>query len=1024
MKSGTLAARLCRSAAIGALLAATSYHAYAQQTPSTQTVDTVQPAEPQDEQTGDRVVITGSRLANQFSSSAPMDIVTAEEAESQGITDVASLLRSTTVAAGSPQITAITSTAFVQNGGIGSESISLRGLGANRTLVLLDGRRAGPAGTRGAVGAFDLNVIPLSAIERVEILKDGASSIYGSDAVAGVVNIITKKGDGADIDIFGSAPLDGGGEQFRINGSWGETFGENLRVRVTADYFKQEALRRGDRDFFSCSQPYVFRADGSRADLVDPRTGSYICSGDLPWGQIWYYDYEEPGAITRPWQARPQFIQYNYGNKLQQYLPGFGPTTNPATFGANWFPVGYGELNRPTATPDPFYQPSARISEALIDYKHPYQDLVSLSPEVERMTIMGSGEYDINDGMKLYGEALLNRRTTRSYGYRQFWTYQYVAEDGAGGFVGDQQAIAAGFTGVNIGLSPLSITDHANDTITVDYMRFVGGARGDLPFNTWTWDVSAQFSRSDGDYKSDIVWDDAISAEEFRNDLCAGEVTVYRGAPCVDIPWYDPNFLNGVFTPQQEAFLFGTVTGNTVYEQTSLEGYVTGDLFQLPAGPIGVVFGALYQEDSIDDVPAQEVQDGQAWGSSSAQITRGEDTTTAVYTEVGVPLFKGLPFVEELTLTASGRYNDVDSYGAESTYKVGLNWAVTPTFRVRASQGTSFRSPALFELFLQAQTAFVGQRVIDPCINWGANLASGGISQRIADNCAADGIPNNHNGSGDDATTITSGGFGTLDAETSTSKSFGFIWSPEFIDLSVSIDYFDIEVENEVTLLGATNIMFGCYDSLNFASEPLCNLFTRSPGGSATQFLVEEVTDNYLNISTQQNRGIDLDAIYKHKFGFGELTLRGQAAYQLEDEVKLLPSSDPLDNNGLIGDPEWVGNFDATLETGPFEFFYSARYVGETSNAERFGTQPQTYQLQPVRYVLGTDSFVYHNISVAVEPDEGLTVRLGVSNVLDEKPPFVTELSGEFNSTIGNVPVVSNYDFFGRTVFLNVAKTF
>ena len=196
------------------------------------------------------------------------------------------------------------------------------------------------------------------------------------------------------------------------------------------------------------------------------------------------------------------------------------------------------------------------------------------------------------------------------------------------------------------------------------------------------------------------------------------------------------------------------------------------------------MFGALYQEDSINDVPAQEVQDGQAWGSSQRQITTGEDTTTAIYTEVGVPLLKGLPLVEELTFTASGRYNDVDSYGSESTYKAGLNWAVTPTFRVRASQGTSFRSPALFELFLQAQTAFVGQRVIDPCLNWAANLASGGISQRIADNCAADGIPNNHNGSGDDATTITSGGFGSLAAETSTSKSFGVIWTPNFIDLS------------------------------------------------------------------------------------------------------------------------------------------------------------------------------------------------------------------------------------------------
>ncbi|HEY7798489.1 MAG TPA: TonB-dependent receptor plug domain-containing protein, partial [Hyphomonadaceae bacterium] len=422
MKFGSLAARLSRSAAAGALVSVIGAPALAQQNPA-QTVETTQPTTTAPaEESSDRVVVTGSRLANQFSSAAPMDVIVAEEAAAQGISDVASLLRSTTVAAGSPQITAVTSTAFVQDGGVGAETISLRGLGANRTLVLLDGRRAGPAGTRGSVGAFDFNVLPLSAIERVEILKEGASSIYGSDAIAGVINIITKTGDGADFDMFYSAPLAGGGDQFRINGSWGETFNNNLQVRVTADYFNQKELARGDRDFFACGAPYVFRADGSRADLVDPRTGDYTCSSDLPWGHIWYYDYNEPGAITRPWQARPQLIQYNYGNNLQNWLPGFGPTTNPATFPPGWFPVGYGELNGPTATPDPFYGASARLSEALINFHHPFQDQESLSPEIERMTLMGKMEFDFNDSAQLYAEALLNRRMTKVNSYRQLWT--------------------------------------------------------------------------------------------------------------------------------------------------------------------------------------------------------------------------------------------------------------------------------------------------------------------------------------------------------------------------------------------------------------------------------------------------------------------------------------------------------------------------------------------------------------------------------------------------------------------------
>ena len=184
------------------------------------------------------------------------------------------------------------------------------------------------------------------------------------------------------------------------------------------------------------------------------------------------------------------------------------------------------------------------------------------------------------------------------------------------------------------------------------------------------------------------------------------------------------------------------------------------------------------------------------------------------------------------------------------------------------------------------------------------------------------------------------------------------------------------------------------------------------------------MTDNYLNISTQQNRGIDIDAIYKHEFSSGNLTLRGQAAYQLEDEVKLLPTSDPLDGNGRSA----IRNGSVT------SMRRSKRARSSSSTAPAMSARRPTPIISVanrrptssshVRYVLGTDAFVYHNVSVAVEPDEGLSVRFGVSNVLDEEPPFVTELSGEFNSTIGNVPVVSNYDFFGRTVFLNVTKTF
>ncbi len=172
----------------------------------------------------EEIVVTGSRIRRDtFSSAAPMEMVLTEAAPARGITDLATLLQTTTVAMGSPQVTsAISATGDPSNGGLGTNTLSLRGLGANRTLVLLNGRRAGPSGVRGSVSSFDLNAIPLAAIERVEVLKDGASSIYGSDAVAGVVNIITKKTDGASFDAFVTAPEQSGGEQLRLSGSWGK----------------------------------------------------------------------------------------------------------------------------------------------------------------------------------------------------------------------------------------------------------------------------------------------------------------------------------------------------------------------------------------------------------------------------------------------------------------------------------------------------------------------------------------------------------------------------------------------------------------------------------------------------------------------------------------------------------------------------------------------------------------------------------------------------------------------------------
>ncbi|MEM7284293.1 MAG: TonB-dependent receptor plug domain-containing protein, partial [Pseudomonadota bacterium] len=611
----------------------------------------------------EEVVVTGSRLRRDgFSSSAPMDVVITNDAVVRGLSDVGTLLQTTTVAAGSPQVTSATSTAFVQNGGTGATTLSLRGLGANRTLTLLNGRRAGPAGTRGGTSSFDLNVLPLAALERVEILKDGASSIYGSDAVAGVVNFITRKDTGGSIDVYTSQPTESGGEESRLSASYGKEF-ERGYFRVTADYLRESELAKGDRDYFACGEQFIFDPNtGERRDVIDPRTGRPHCT-DLLWGHVWLYDYQGAGGNVP--SASSLLAQFDYDGDLGQFVPGYASDpTDPDFLGqpGGFFPVRYD-----------------RASDGVSNADHPFQDASSLIPETELFTVYGEAEFEINEDMTAYAEVLLNRRETFANGYRQYWTYVYNENwnfgDGIG--PGNGSTLSTGWTGAQW-LSPTPITDHNDSTIEVEYTRFVGGLKGDFGEN-WGYDVSYQYSFSDGDYFSDQVFNDSIADSWFASGSCVGTTTSVRGVPCLDPRWLDPEFLRGNVTAEERAFLFGTEVGSTEYTQWSVEGYVTGNLFEMPAGPAGVVLGIHYREDEIADIPGNITLSGNAWNTSTAGITAGDDATKAIFTELELPLFQDRPFARSMTLSLSGRYTDVDSYGSGNTYKVGLNWLAHDT---------------------------------------------------------------------------------------------------------------------------------------------------------------------------------------------------------------------------------------------------------------------------------------------------------------------------------------------------------
>lgn len=966
----------------------------------------------------EKVVITGSRIArNEFTSAAAIDVLSADEAKIEGLGDVAALLQTSTAASGSSQINGAVANEFVSNGGTGAETLSLRGLGANRTLFLLNGRRAGPSGTRGSVSSFDLNSIPLAAVERVEILKDGASAIYGSDAIAGVVNIITNKEDGGTIDGYASVPFESGGEEFRLSGSYGKSF-DRGSFRVTGDYFKREILARGDRDYLDCNEAYAFNDDGSRADVTDPRTGDYQCQ-DLLWGQVWIYDYAADSNVPSTF---PFLAQYDYDGSLAANIPGY-PTSGAAgqlSVPNGFFPIYYDQndidglaawngINVGTAP------------RGLVDYDHPYQNAETLVPQVERITLMAEGEFELSDNITAYGEALYNTRTTYSDSYRQFWSYHF-GEDSQGIFGGvdaNPEASAQGWIGEQW-FSPTAISDRSDEEVTVDYTRFVGGLRGDMTgfMEGFSWDLAYQYSKSEGEYTEDFIFDDAISDYNFQTTLCDavnGGVTSVAGRPCVDVPWFDPELLRGNYSQEVEDFLFTRDTGTTDYTQSSIEGYITGPIFDLPAGQVGAAIGFLYQEDEITDTPSDIILAGNAWGASSAGITAGSQEQSAIYGELDIPILADKPFAESLTLTASGRITDINTVAETGeTYRVAFNWAITPEFRVRATQGTSFRAPGLFELFLADETSFARQGLIDPCFQWGSDPD---IAPIVAANCAAAGIPDDH-APAISADVFRGGGLGTLEPETSDNFSAGVVWTPGFADLSVAFDYFDIEIKDEITTLSASQILSGCFTSDTFPNEPLCTRFDRNPAGP-DGFRITDVRAQFINVASQVNEGFDVTLRYNHETPWGDLTVDAQATHQLESFTQLDALGEIEDLNGEYGQPETTAYINMTLDTDTnWDFFWGIDYIDGTDQTERSSDEVGTTLYgTPVIYKYFTEEMVYHTLSTEYTRDDW-TFRVGISNLFDEHPPAVSDADA------GNSLIRSQYDYLGRRMFLNLTKSF
>lgn len=928
-------------------------------------------AEEQEEQVDEleRVTVTGSLIRrDEFSSASPIQVITADTQVQMGQVDTAEFLQSSSVAAGSTQLNNQFA-GFVVEGGTGINSLSLRGLGAQRTLVVLNNRRPGPAGTRGQVGAFDLNVIPSSIIQRAEILKDGASSIYGSDAVAGVVNVITRQSvDSPELSVRAAVPIEGGGETYDISGAYGWNF-DSGSIVVAGEHQLRKELTLGDRDFLNCPRDRITDGDGRWLDRVDRST---LAGTELAGCNNLYANTVIDAVFGDRYIPSPDGVTIGL-------MPGYRPRQNGS-----------------------FLDSDHAFYEDWLNF--PFVESATAINRQERSSLYASSNFDLDmlGGVEWNTEWLATRRETEARGWRQFFplmggttalipAYMYP----------DNDTFASP---VPSGIAQPVMPYPSNTDVTVDFYYLATGLQGDLPFgDNWTWSMDASYSYSDGDYT--------------RNSIVAsrsGDIQFDSDGP--DVNYFDPCYLSGECMDGLVSAVGANHTGNTIYDQFVLNGVITGDLFEMPAGTAGVAVGAEYRTFSIDDQPSQLTLNGDLWGESSAGRTKGDDTVKEVFAEIEMPLVAGQPFFEELTFNGSVRTFDYDSSGSDLVWKAGLNWQMTPTFRLRGSKGTSYRSPALFELYLADQTAFVGQQGIDPCILW-----EDSSNENIRANCAAAGIPPDFGGDPISATVVAGGGLGVLEPETSTAETLGFIFTPTFVDFSVAVDYFEIEVQDQVAQLGSGSIVGGCYGSPVFPNN-FCNLFDRNSGDHPDRpFAITEVRDSYINVNRQSTKGVDTTLRFDHAMPSGDLVAEVNATWILEDVQELFDPgvADGFETNelvGTIGRPKMVGNSRVAFSSGDLTYTWFTDYVSGTSQESLGINETFTYfGFEGAQRTIEADSAWYHGVSVFYE-QPSWTFLVGLRNMFDQNPP---RISSGVATRRGEIPLTATqYDLRGRTAYV------
>lgn len=935
-----------------------------------------------DEAVKEEIVVTGSRLKRTtFTSISPLQIISSQVSREVGLLDPADILKDSSASAG--QNADLTFNGFVNSeNGPGGTTVNLRALGESRTLVLINGRRVAPAGVEGAPSAPDLGLIPASLVQQYEILLDGASSIYGSDAVAGVTNVILRKDfEGLEIETFTNSPDQSDGMSNNVSLTWG-TNGDRGFFGIGAEFEKLDDVTLNQREWTAgCSTDYEIdqngnirtqnefyrnvygmRDDGCEVGLLAGRVSVPIS------GSIYY----TPGSTNGAW-------------------PGFSESSLFGAIGIDGDGDGVSDVS--------FRDYSINGRE---------QAFAHLIPEFERSSVMAYGEYTFE------GEMNLTPFFEAQYGKREVFI-----NSGAGQLFPSVPANNPfnicnpnGIRGVDCGLAfdtlltnpnfeqqmvntfgltatefrdlgivdlfagaigPAAVTpivavrgDRNITDVEVDQTRIVAGLRGDLPFvnwgpvQDWSFELAVIHDESTGSASRPGIRGDrlalslATTIEDPNNPgtFICGEDGDGDGIPdgtdgCVPIDMFAPSLYQGIVnadfaTAAERNYLFDTRDFDTEYQQQLVSLFATGTLFSLPAGGVQAAVGFEYREDEIQSIPDDVARDGLFFGFFADGGATGEKYTREFYGEVELPLLAGKPAAEELTLNLSARNTKDEFYGAEWTYSGKLGYRPIESVLLRATAGTSFRAPNLGENFLQSQTGF--SNVFDPCfipegaldpLSGGYNPMLDGRDPRVLQNCldnGADPTMLNNNGFNTYSVEVGRGGGLGLTEETSDAFSFGFVfdqpWSENF-DLTIGATYYEIEIDNTIIAPAAQFIVNQCYDSTSGLSV-FCDKITRDSDG-----FLDFLDAEFVNRDRATAKGVDVNAVLDTTVTMFNRPVDWQLDVSLnhglensENFINADGESDFDEDQGEWGIPDWQGTVALRADVGDYRFTWSTRYIG------------------------------------------------------------------------------------------------